>query len=250
MGRLIDETGNRYGKLTVIKRASNKGTKACWVCQCDCGNTVIVAGQDLRYKKKHTHTQSCGCVKNQNLTKYNETIFRDLTGQTFGYLVVLEKAPFYSKNKTTMWKCQCQCGKIINVQRNNLLSGNTTSCGCKAFSKGEEKITNLLKDNNIDFQTQKTFDNCRFLDTNMLARFDFYLPQFNTILEYDGEQHFRIGRGYYDNINKFKKIQEHDNYKNQWCKENNISIIRIPYIHYDDITLSDLLPETSQFLIK
>ena len=250
MGKLIDETGNRYGKLTVIKRAPNKGTSACWICQCDCGNIITVRGQDLRYKKKHIQTQSCGCVKNDNLTKHNQAIFKDLTGQNFGYLTVLKKAPFYSKNNTTMWECQCICGKKINVQRNNLLSGNTVSCGCKKMSYGEEKISNILKNYNIIFETQKTYDTCRFLDTNNLARFDFYLSQFNTIIEYDGEQHFRIGRGYYDNVEKFKKIQEHDTYKNQWCKEHNIPIIRIPYTHYDDIIIQDLLPETSQFLVK
>lgn len=245
MGKLIDETGNRYGKLTVIKRAPNKGTAACWVCQCDCGNIVIIRGRDLR----NQHTQSCGCLKNINLIEHNKIIFKDLSGQTFGWLTVLEKAPFYGKNNMTMWKCQCKCRKIINVQRNNLLSGNTISCGCKTISMGEEKISNILKKYNITFETQKTFKSCRFLDTNNLARFDFYLPHFNTIIEYDGQQHFKIGTGYYNDKEKFKKIKEHDQYKNQWCKENNILLIRIPYTHYDDLCLKDLLPETSNFIV-
>lgn len=59
MNRLIDETGNRYNRLTVMKRAgSNKGGKATWLCQCNCGSQVIVSGVYLR----SGHTKSCGCL--------------------------------------------------------------------------------------------------------------------------------------------------------------------------------------------
>lgn len=48
MTNLIDETGNRYGHWTVIKRAKNKGRCTAWLCQCDCGNEGVVRGCDLR----------------------------------------------------------------------------------------------------------------------------------------------------------------------------------------------------------
>ena len=56
-------------------------------------------------------------------------------------------------------------------------------------------------------------------------------------------------------MNKFiflsiKKIHEHDSYKNNWCKENNIPIIRIPYTYQEKITIEDLLLESSNFLLK
>lgn len=57
--QLINEIGNKYGKLTVIRRAKNKGTKAQWVCLCECGKENIVTGTDLR----SGHTGSCGCGK-------------------------------------------------------------------------------------------------------------------------------------------------------------------------------------------
>jgi hypothetical protein len=56
---LIDETGNRYGKLTVVSRAENKRTKARWLCRCDCGKEHTILGTDLR----SGHTGSCGCGK-------------------------------------------------------------------------------------------------------------------------------------------------------------------------------------------
>jgi len=59
MGKLIDLTGQRFGRLIVVKRmGSNSQNKPLWSGQCDCGNTVIVAGSHLRIG----HTKSCGCL--------------------------------------------------------------------------------------------------------------------------------------------------------------------------------------------
>ena len=58
MSKIINEIGNKYGFLTVIKRAENTpGGKAQWLCECDCGNQVIVKGVSLR----RGDTKSCGC---------------------------------------------------------------------------------------------------------------------------------------------------------------------------------------------
>jgi len=59
MGRLIDETGNRHGRLTVLTRAgSSKEGRARWLCRCDCGNEVEADGRDLR----RGGVRSCGCL--------------------------------------------------------------------------------------------------------------------------------------------------------------------------------------------
>lgn len=71
MGRLVDRTGMRYGRLTVLYRApahmqyrSPSGqTKACWVCRCDCGNEVIVNGSNLESGR----TTSCGCYRDETV---------------------------------------------------------------------------------------------------------------------------------------------------------------------------------------
>lgn len=62
---LIDETGNRYGRLTVVSRAENtKRGLARWNCVCDCGNTTVVIGNNLR----NGNTVSCGCRVKEVLT--------------------------------------------------------------------------------------------------------------------------------------------------------------------------------------
>lgn len=59
MGKLVDLTGRRFGMLTVISRANNKGEETMWNCQCDCGSISVVQGNNLRRGK----TKSCGCQR-------------------------------------------------------------------------------------------------------------------------------------------------------------------------------------------
>lgn len=66
MSKLIDLTGQRFGRLTVISRAGNsKNGRAKWFCQCDCGNTVEVLGKSLRSQE----SASCGCRKIECLNR-------------------------------------------------------------------------------------------------------------------------------------------------------------------------------------
>lgn len=62
---LIDLTGRRFGRLTVIERAGTAGAdgqrRPTWLCQCDCGNKAIVIGANLRYGM----TKSCGCLRRE-----------------------------------------------------------------------------------------------------------------------------------------------------------------------------------------
>ena len=78
-------------------------------------------------------------------------------------------------------------------------------------------------------------------------RFDFYVNN-KYLIEYDGQQHFYDIK-YFGGEEQFKKQQQYDKIKNEYCKSHNIPLIRIPYWHYDKITIDDLRPETSQFLI-
>ena len=71
-----------------------------------------------------------------------------------------------------------------------LRAGGVISCGCFKSSKGELKISKALKKLKINYENQKSFNNCRNPETNRKLFFDFYLPDYNCCIEYDGEQHF------------------------------------------------------------
>lgn len=89
-------------------------------------------------------------------------------------------------------------------------------------SKGELIVANILKSNNIDFlhQHSVTINGNRHI-------LDFYLPNINTIIEYDGIQHHKERQGIY--TGKFKEQQLRDADKDEWANQNNINMIRIPY---------------------
>lgn len=120
-----------------------------------------------------------------------------------------------------------------------MTSGKKSSCGCLK-SKGESKIQQLLQENNIPFQTQKTFETCIFPDTNRKALFDFYVDN-KYIIEYNREQHYGYRNIGWSNETQFNKTVEHDKFKENWCKENNIPLIVIPYWKFNTLSIQDLM---------
>lgn len=114
----------------------------------------------------------------------------------------------------------------------------------KRISKGELKIAQFFDRYNIKYIREKTFNDCINSNGNLL-RFDFYLEQFNLLIEYQGQHHEKP-------INKYRRAQlvhkktvQHDLIKKQFVFNNQINLIEIYYINYDNIDqiLSDLLEE-------
>jgi hypothetical protein len=115
----------------------------------------------------------------------------------------------------------------------------------EGLSKGKQQADIVLEQANIDFQSQY-----RIKSFNISAPFDFALFKNNHLLgliEYDGEQHFKPV-GIWGGEEQLKIQQERDERKNQWCRNNNIRLIRIPYTEYNNLTIGYLLsffPELS-----
>ena len=244
----IDLVGQKFGKLTVLYEIKEKENyETIWHCKCDCGNECNILGKSL----KSGNTKSCGCLAKELTIKRNQERAKLQMlpkGTKFGKLTIIKLLDERDKHGHTIYQCQCDCGNITNVDRINLVGGHTMSCGCSKISKGEFLIEQLLIQNNIPFEKQKTFENCKFEDTNYFAKFDFYIDN-KYIIEFDGIQHFKVTGGW-NNEEHLNKLQIHDNFKNEYCFKNNIPIIRIPYTHINNICIEDLILETSNFLIK
>lgn len=90
-------------------------------------------------------------------------------------------------------------------------------------SKSEKFIENFLKDNYIKYEKERSFDDCKYKSK---LRFDFFLPDFNTIIEYDGIQHFKEIPFF---KNSLQEIQKRDIIKNNYCIDKGIKLIRINY---------------------
>ncbi len=251
-----DLTGQIFGNWKVLKRdTTKKNGRSNWLCECQCENKTqrIVDGYSLTSGR----STSCGCIRdmlskergaaahNQKLQKrQKEKVTQTLVGNIYGELQVLSLVDMHEPSHS-YYKCKClRCGNEKIIRGSSLTTGHTTSCGC-IRSIGETIITKLLEENNISFIKEKTFDNC-LLPTGGKARFDFFVNN-QYLIEYDGEQHFHSNGGW-STIENLTKVQLSDKYKNQWCKDNNILLIRIPYTHLKQLQIEDLLP-TSSFAI-
>ena len=258
MSKVVDMTNQKYGLLTVIKRGENdKFGKAQWWCQCECGSPIkLISGAALR----RGLVTSCGCNRQKKLKEYNDTKVTDETGNVYGYLTVLRRIENKeNKDGRAQWLCRCKCGNEIITTGKLLRDGHKLSCGCMKKSKGELVVEQLLEENLLLYSEQYTvyieqqkynvsqkhpyyFDFAVFTDNKKL----------NYFIEFDGQQHFEYkeNKDCWNNEENFEKTQIRDNLKNQWCKDNNIPLIRIPYWHLKDLTIKDLLLQTSQFVIN
>lgn len=140
MGRYIEMVGKKFGRLTVIHQSesfvSDAGRKqSVWHCLCECGNECDVKGTYLR----NGTTKSCGCLKKEISMKKN---YKDLTGMTFGELTVLDESAH--RNNKIYWECACKCGSTVQVSTSSLISGHTTSCGCKRKEKSHGRYKDLV----------------------------------------------------------------------------------------------------------
>lgn len=105
----------------------------------------------------------------------------------------------------------------------------------KRVSKGEKRVIDFLNKHNINFEQEKTFDNCRGRTGRRCLRFDFFLVDCNILIEYDGEHHYGpVNKGYRAKyVHDRTKIN--DEIKDKYIAVNGIGLLRIPYWEYDKI---------------
>lgn len=128
----------------------------------------------------------------------------------------------FEKNNSLI-EIECPKGHVVQMRFRKFREG--CRCAICNESKGEREIRDLLKRLNIDFEPQYKFDDCKCKNN---LPFDFYIPLLNIAIEYDGIQHFEI-LPHWGGVNKLIETKIHDTIKTNYCKENNIKLIRIPY---------------------
>lgn len=142
--QLIDLTGQRFGKWTVLKRSEIhcKGM-TLWTCQCQCGHIQDIASTILRSE----HVTKCKSCEESQKNKGRPLI--DLTGQIFGKWEVLKRDKLNDKSGKTMWKCRClSCEKVFSVSSQALRSGKSKAC--KSCSR--KNINHPHKDGNTEIR--------------------------------------------------------------------------------------------------
>ena len=132
-------------------------------------------------------------------------------------------------NNAEKLKIKCNKGHVFYMAFSTYISGHR--CPICNISKGEKRITEILDKYDVEYITQKSFDDCKF--KNKLP-FDFYLPSYNILIEYDGKQHYEIVE-HFGGLDGFILTKIRDTIKDIYCKDNDIKLIRIPYWDFDNI---------------
>lgn len=175
------------------------------------------------------------CVKNFMRNKFssNKSEFikkvRIVHGDEYDYSLVK-----YINAKTKV-KIICPEHGIFEQVPDSHINGN--KCPICNTSKGEENIQKILIKLKIYNEKQKTFKDCKY---KYILRFDFYLPEFNICIEYNGKQHYKP-IDYFGGEELFKLQQLRDQIKIDFCKNNNISLHIIRYDENIDDRMKEIL---------
>lgn len=214
---------NNYTLLTNISEYTGANMQISYLCPKhglqtqSLGN--ILSGHkciDCSYEKRGTGLRYTA--------KQVEDIVNDINGNIL--LNPDDYAGVFVKNL----KIKCgECGDVYITDLDSYMHKNQTRCKhcSQSESVGEFRIRKFLEENHIDFEQEKTFINCK--DIKSLP-FDFYMPKYNLVLEFDGKHHFEN-----TTFNNHEVTKKHDVIKNKYCKDHNINLLRIPYWDGNDM---------------
>lgn len=194
----------------------------------DCGNITTIKSASNFFKK--TRKNFCVyCAKTYKGDKIGKTLSIEEAQERIDaifpneYKIILDKYEGWSKRGVILHKC----GKYFECQPRDLLYHSHCPC-LRIISKGENRIRNFLDNYNIKYEEQKR------LEEIAKAPFDFYLPTFNLLIEFQGRQH-------YESVEKFggeaqlKIQQEIDERKKKIALEKGYKILYISYKQLSEI---------------
>lgn len=218
--------------LTPYDVTSKSGKKVWWKCENNHEWETRIADR----------VSGCGCpycagrvaTRDHNLLLDNPKLCKQWHYEK-NYKLPNEYTP--KSGEIVWWKCE-RCDREWQYS----ISGRNHSnvrCICNNLSKGEEKLSSFFNENKIDNIQQYKFQNC--INIRQLP-FDFYLSKYNVVIEYSGIQHYQPIE-HFGGEKGFKKQQNRDQIKRDYCKENNIKLIEIPYWDFDnmeDILIKEL----------
>lgn len=173
-----------------------------------------------------------GCMYCQNKKRTTEDFKNEVYQLNNTYKIVGSY-----KNEYTPIECVCNmCGRHWSTEARVLLMG----CGCPSckMSKGELSVKDTLIKMGVEYEREYKYKDCRYKG---VLEFDFYLPKYNAIIEYDGEYHYMpikySTKPEYDDHENFERAKKVDEIKNNYCKMHGIPLLRIPYWEYENIEM-------------
>lgn len=225
----LDRMHDAHPNIKVLDEYINSNTRIRVEClDSNCGYTWESLPYDL------VHGKGCPeCFRRMFAklrSKSHEEFVKEVTQSNSGVQVTGR----YVNLKTKVETICVKCGRVWMANPSTLLKGH--ACPYCVESSGEVAVANALDSLNIKYERQKVFKDCCYKKP---LRFDFYLPDFQTCIEYDGRQHFEpVTFGSCDEeqaLKEYYATQSRDKVKDLYCKNNNMALLRIPYWEYNQI---------------
>jgi len=182
---------------------------------------------DKHINRKHG-CYECGLICKGEKRKSTTEIFIKKATKIHNHKYIYNHV-YYNKAKNKI-KIVCKEHGIFKQTPNDHLNGN--GCPMCRESKGEIKIKYFLENNNIFYNSQHRFSDCKYKKP---LSFDFYLSKYNICIEFDGIQHYKEIKQW-DKRDNLHLRQIKDKIKNDYCTSKNIKLIRIKYTNIDSIT--------------
>lgn len=232
---VIDNTPKPYSYISGYKGIATKCLFHCDKCNTDF----------LQYPSRLIKEGIYGCKCSRTKKKSHKDFLQELGENCLQEYEILDT---YINTDTKIRIKHIPCGTVFEITPERFLHRYYKKycpiCYYKK-SKGEIKITSFLEKNKI-----KYYKEFNFLQLPK-KKFDFYLPEYNMCIEYDGQQHFKP-ISFFGGEAAFQETQRRDLDKNLFCINNNILLIRIPYLDINNIEqiLNDILIEESSTTIE
>lgn len=209
----VKEVFEKKNFQLISKNYVNNITKLDYICDKGHKGSMIFTN----FYNGQYGCNECGYIK-YTIDEIKEIFLED------GYILLSTE---YIHNKK---KLECVCPKNHNCRISLYSYNQGVRCGVCYLSRGEQLIQKHLEKNDMKFVQQKKFDMCK--DSNALP-FDFYVED-KFLIEFDGKQHFESIE-FFGGNDKFIKCQQHDIIKTNYCRKNNIPLLRIAYLDMADI---------------
>ena len=200
--------------------------------ECNCGHQMI--GDKGMCWDNFKRGKRCPICSSQNTAKKLRKDFNEikLAFENEGFRLLISEEEYI--NSGQLLPFICPNGHKHQISWDAFKQGQR----CKLCNNklGEEKISKCLQELKIDFIREYKFKDCIYRDQ---LRFDFYIPNYNLLIEYDGQQHFFpvdfSGKNPEKAKEEFELNKIRDSIKNNYCKEHNINLLRIPYNKFENI---------------
>ena len=227
--RMINE---KFDHIKVIKYLGIHNSNSIWFCEKHKKEFKKTLSVMLRKENESAGCDECLLERKREIYAYSLEEATELLHKIHPQVDII--GDYINTTTPTLFRCNEHNHEFTSTW--DYVVSRISCCNKSRKNYKEEQVCQLIESWGYKIERGKTFKDCK--DINVLP-FDCYLTDFNTIVEYDGEQHFYpIKHGSQteeDAIEKLKYTQKHDEMKNEYCNKNGINLIRIPYTEFENV---------------